>query len=148
MAEATGRVTETGAEAPRDPQPIEAEIVRHRAKVTTLVGESNRRGHELTDVGLQVRRHALGVTATVLAVGAIVAGAIALKVWRARRRNTLMARSGRLGEAFGRMIDRPERVAAEPTTTQRLIGSAGSAAAAAPIKAALGRLIRPGQHAR
>lgn len=148
MAEATGRVTETGAEAPRDPQPIEADIVRRRAKLTTLVGELNRRSHELTDVRLQVRRHALGVTATVLAVGAIVAGAIALKVWRASRRNTVTARSGRLREAFGRMIDRPERVGAEPTTAQRIIGSAGSAAAAVLIKAALGRLIRPGQHAR
>jgi hypothetical protein len=46
------------------------------------------------------------------------------------------------------MIDRPERVAVEPTATQRIIGSAGSAAAAVLIKAALDRLIRPGQHAR
>ena len=45
-------------------------------------------------------------------------------------------------------IDQPERVAVEPTTTQRIIGTAGSAAAAVLIKAALGRLIRPGQHAR
>lgn len=148
MAEATGWVTETDAEAPRDPQPIEADIVRRRAELTRLMGELTRRGHELTNVGLQVRRHALGVTSTVLAAGAIIGGWIALKVWRVRRRNTLMTRSGRLREAFSRMIDRPERVAVEPTATQRIIGSAGSAAAAVLIKAALGRLIRPGQHAR
>lgn len=148
MAETTGRVTDIGAEAQRDPHPIEADIARRRAKLTNLVGELHRRGHELTDVGLQVRRHALGVTVTVLAAGAIVAGSIALKVWRARRRNTLTARSGRLREAVGRMIDRPERVAVEPTTTQRIIGSAGSAAAAVLIKAVLGRLVRPGLHAR
>jgi hypothetical protein len=141
-------LTEIEAETPRDPQPIKADIVRRRAQLTTLVGELNRRRYELTDVGLQVRRHALGVTATGLAVGAFVAGAIALKAWRARRRNTLTARSGRLREAFGRMIDQPERVAVEPTTTQRIIGSAGSAAAAVVIKAAMDRLIRPGQHAR
>ena len=122
--------------------------MRRRAQLTRLVGELNRRGHELTDVGLQVRRHALGVTASVLAVRAIVAGSIALRVWRARRHNTLKARSGRLREAFGRMIDRPERVAVEPSATQRIIGSAGSAAAAVLIKAAMDRLIRPGQHAR
>jgi hypothetical protein len=148
VAEATGRVTEIEAETPRDPQPIEADIVRRRVQLTRLVGELNRRGRELTDVGLQIRRHALGVTASVLAVGTIVAGSIALRVWRARRRNTLRARSGRLREAFGRMIDRPERVAVEPTATQRIIGSAGSAAAAVLIKAAMDRLIRPGQHAR
>jgi hypothetical protein len=148
VAEATGRVTEIEAETPRDPQPIEADIVRRRVQLTRLVGELNRRGRELTDAGLQIRRHALGVTASVLAVGTIVAGSIALRVWRARRRNTLRARSGRLREAFGRMIDRPERVAVEPTATQRIIGSAGSAAAAVLIKAAMDRLIRPGQHAR
>lgn len=148
MAEATGRVTETDAEAPRDPQPIETDIVRRRAELTRLMGELTRRGHEFTNVGLQVRRHALGVTATVLAAGAIIGGWIALKVWRARRRNTLTARSGRLREAFSRMIDRPERVAVEPTATQRIIGSAGSAAVAVLIKAALDRLVRPGQHAR
>ena len=45
------------------------------------------------------------------------------------------------------MIDRPERVAVEPTATQRIIGSAGSAAAAVLIKAALQRLSRPRQEA-
>ena len=148
MAEAPGRVTEADAEAPRDPQPIEADIVRRRAELTRLMGELTRRSHEFTNVGLQVRRHALGATSTVLAAGVIIGGWIALKVWRARRRNTLKARSGRLREAFSRMIDRPERVAVEPTATQRIIGAAGSAAAAVFIKAALERLIRPGQHAR
>lgn len=146
MAEGTGGLTEVDAQAPRDPRPIEAEIMRRRGELTTLVAELNRRRHELTDVGLQLRRHALGVAATVLAVGAVAAGSIALGVWRARRRNTLTARSGRLREAFGRMIERPERVAVEPTVTQRIIGSAGSAAAAFLIKAALERVNRPRPH--
>jgi hypothetical protein len=148
VAEATGGVTETEGETPRDPQPLEADVVRRRAQLTRLVGELNRRGHELTDIRLQVRRHALGITASVLAVGVIVASSIALRVWRSRRRNMLRARSGRLREAFGRMIDRPDRVAVEPSATQRLIGSAGSAAAAVLIRAAMDRLIRPPQHAR
>ena len=107
--------------------------------------ELYRRGHELTDVGLQIRRHALAVAATFLAVGAIAAGSIALGVRRARRRNTLTARSGRLREAVGRAIDRPDRVAAEPTVTQRILGSAGSAAATVLVKATLDRMLRPGQ---
>jgi hypothetical protein len=100
------------------------------------------------DARLQIRRHALGFTVTVLAVGAVAAGSIALRVWRARRRDTLTARTGRLREAVGRMVDRPERVAAEPTATQRIIGSAGSAAAAFLIKAALERVTRPRHPAR
>jgi hypothetical protein len=146
MAEGTGGLTEVDAQAPRDPRPIEAEIMRRRGELTTLVAELNRRRHELTDVGLQLRRHALGVAAAVLAVGAVAAGSIALGVWQARRRNTLTARGGRLREAFGRMIERPERVAVEPTVTQRIIGSAGSAAAAFLIKAALERVNRPRRH--
>ena len=43
---------------------------------------------------------------------------------------------------------RPERVAVEPTATQRAIGSAGSAAAAFLIKAALEHLSHPRQEAR
>lgn len=148
MAEATGGVTDIAPQAPRDPRPIEADIVRQRAELTTLVAELNRRGHELTDVGLQLRRHALGATATVLAVGAVAAGSIVLRVWRARRRDTLIPRGGRLREALGRMIDRPDRVAVEPTATQRILGAAGSAAAAFLIKVALERVNRPRRHVR
>ena len=130
-------MTDTLDEAPRDPRRIEADIVRQRQELTARVAELSQRGHELTDVGLQVRRHALGVTTTVLAMAAVTGGAIALGVWRARRRNTLIARAGRLRQALGRMVDRPERVATEPTVTQRILAAAGSAAAAFLIKAAL-----------
>jgi hypothetical protein len=41
------------------------------------------------------------------------------------------------------MIERPERVAVEPTVSQRIIGAAGSAAVAFLIKAALERATRP-----
>ena len=143
MAEGTGGMTEVDAPAPHDLGPIEAEIKRRRGDLTTLVAELNRRGHELMDARLQIRRHALGFTITVLAVGAVAAGSIALRVWRARRRDALIARTGRLREALARMVDRPERVAVEPTATQRIIGSAGSAAAAFLIKAALERVARP-----
>jgi hypothetical protein len=143
MAQGTGGVTEALEQAPRDPRLIEAEIVRQRQDLAARVAELHRRGHELTDVGLQLRRHAVGFSATVLAVGGVAAGVIALGVWRARRRNTPTARGGRLREALGRMIERPERVAVEPTVSQRIIGAAGSAAVAFLIKAALERATRP-----
>jgi len=38
------------------------------------------------------------------------------------------------------MIDRPERVAVQPSAVERLVGSAASAAAAFLVKAALERL--------
>jgi hypothetical protein len=148
MAQGTGGVTEALEQAPRDPRRIEAEIVRRRQELAARVTELHRRGHELADVGLQLRRHAVGFSATVLAVGGVAAGVIALGVWRARRRNTPTARGGRLREALDRMIERPERVAVEPTVSQRIIGAAGSAAVAFLIKAALERATRPLRPAR
>jgi hypothetical protein len=143
MAEGADRVTRIEGPAQRDPRSIEAEIGRRRRELTTLLGQLNRRGHELTDVGLQVRRHALGFAVTAVALGAVAAGSIALGVWRARRRNTLTARSGRLREALRRMVDHPEQVAVEPTIARRIVGAAGSAAAAFLIRAALERVSRP-----
>src|SRR6185295_7777216 len=137
----TDRVIVLDEKDPSDPRLIEADIVRRRKEITTLVDELSQRGRDFMDVRLQVRRHALGITATVLSVGAVAAGSIA----RAGRRETLTARGARLREALGRMIERPERVAVEPTVTQRVLGAAGSAAAAFLIKAALERVNRPRQ---
>jgi hypothetical protein len=142
MAEGSAVVTPIRAQSPEDPRPIEAEIIRRRGELTVLVAELNRRRHELTDVRLQLRRHAVGVIVIAFAAGAAAASSVAYGTWRARRRETILARSGRLREALGRMIDRPERVAAEPTAMERIIGSAASAATAFLIKAVLERLGR------
>ncbi|MGH7400608.1 MAG: hypothetical protein ACRELW_24050, partial [Candidatus Rokuibacteriota bacterium] len=101
----------------REPRAIEQEVTRLRGELGVLVDELERRWHELTDVRLQVRRHGLAVTLSVLAAGAAAAGSVALGIRRARRRNTLMARGDRLRDAVGRMVERPERVAVNPTAT-------------------------------
>ena len=143
MAQGTGGVTTIETRAPRDPRAVEEELMRRRGELGALVGELNRRRHELTDVRLQMRRHALGITVALFAAGAAAAGSIAFAIRRTRHRDTAPARGARLREAVGRMLDRPERVASEPTATQRIIASAGSAAAAFLIKAALERVTRP-----
>jgi hypothetical protein len=127
---------------PRDPRPIEAEIVRRREELTMLVAELNRRRHELTGLDLQLRRQAMGVLVTVLATGVAAAGSVVYARWRTRRRNALLAKGGHLREAVGRMIDRPQRVAVQPSVTEQVVGSAVSAAAAFLFKAALERLGR------
>ena len=140
MAEGSAGVTSIKGQPARDPELLEAEIVRRRHELTALVAELSQRRRDLTDVRLQMRRHAAGVLATVFATGAAAAGAVAYGIWRTRRRETLRARSGRLRQALGRMIDRPERVAVQPSAVERLVGSAASAATAFLIKAALERL--------
>jgi hypothetical protein len=132
-------VTPIDTRAARDPRTIEREIRGHRGELSALVGELNRRRQELTDVKLQLQRHTIGVATGLLATGAVIVGSVMYARWRARRHDSLVARGGRLREAVSRMIDRPERVATEPTVTQRMLASAGSAAAAILIKAILER---------
>ncbi|MGH7415212.1 MAG: hypothetical protein ACREKJ_13525 [Candidatus Rokuibacteriota bacterium] len=67
-------------------------------------------------------------------------GSVALGIRQVRRRNTLVARGARLRAAVERMVERPERVAVNPTVTQRIMAAAGSAVVAFAIKAALERL--------
>jgi hypothetical protein len=135
----------TAIEAPpaRKARTVADGIMQRRTDLSALVAELDRRRHELTDVRLQMRRHALGVTITVLAMSAAAVGSVAYGRWRAGRRKTVVARGRRLRDALNRMIDRPERVAAEPTMMQRILSSAGSAAAAFLLKAALQRITRP-----
>ena len=130
--EAARREAVRGAE-PRV-RAIEVEAMYRRGELTSLVQELKLR--------LQPRRHLVGLAVTVLATSGAVAAAVAIRRRRARREAGLLARSRRVREAVGRLIDQPERVAVTPTTTQRVLESAASAAAVCLINAALERLGR------
>jgi hypothetical protein len=75
-------------------------------------------------------------------MGGAIAMAVVLRRRRARREASFLARSRRLRAAVGRLMDQPERVAVQPTTTQRVLESAASAAAVYLINAALDRVGR------
>ena len=118
---------------------LEGEIALLREELGGLVAELDRRRHELMDIRLQARRHALGAALTGVGLLASAAGFVWLGAWRARRRRTAMARLGRLREADSRMVERPERVATERGIPAKILTTAASAAAAAAIKKALER---------
>jgi hypothetical protein len=105
-----------------------------RGELTGLVQELKLR--------LQPRRYLVGLAVTALAMGAATAGAVALRRRRVRREASLLARGRRIREAVGRLVDQPERVAVQPTTTQRVLESAASAAAVFLINHALERIGR------
>ena len=115
------------------------EVANVRDDLDTLLGELDRRRHELLDVRLQVRRHARGVTLTMVAFVVAAAGVVWLHGRRARRRQAVTAQAGRLRQAVSRMIDRPERVAAEPTFVGKIGAAVTSAAAASLVKKVLER---------
>lgn len=118
---------------------LESDIVMLREELGGLVAELDRRRHELTDVKLQAKRHALGVTLTGMGLLASAAGFVWLGAWRGRRRRTTAAKIGHLREAVSRMVERPERVATEPGIPAKIFTAAANAAVATAIKKVLER---------
>ena len=138
MGEGTPRVDKESS--PRaTAQALGGEIATVRYELDELLAEFDRRRHELFDVRLQLRRHALGATLTTLAFVATAATGVGLNVLRQRRRQRVTAQAGRLRQAISRMTEHPERVAAEPTIPGKIIAAALSAAAAALVKKLLER---------
>ena len=132
-------MADKGASPRESSRQLEGEIAILREELGGLVAELDRRRHELMDIKLQARRHALGATLTGVGLLASAAGFVWLGAWRARRRRTVTARLGRLREAVSRMVERPERVATERGIPARILTAAANAAAATAIKKVLER---------
>ncbi len=140
MGEGTVVVGQQRMNGAERPAVIEREIRGLRSDLDHLIGELDRRRHEMLDVKLQVRRHAVPVSLTALALVLATAGTVTYSIWRSRRQQTLAAKAGRLREAVSRMIESPERVAAVQTARVRILGAAGSALTAMVIKGVLEHL--------
>jgi hypothetical protein len=125
---------------------LDGEIAALREELAGLVAELDRRRHELLDVKLQARRHAFGMAVTSVALLATASGFVWLGAWNSRRRRTTLSRVGRLREAISRVIDRPERVAAEPGVPARILTAAANAAVATVIKRILERGLQRAFH--
>jgi hypothetical protein len=135
MGQGTARVDQ-------DPQQLETEITGLRDELGSLVAELDRRRHEALDIRLQLRRHAWAVAAAGTGVAATVAGLIWLVTRRAQRRNRLTTKASRLREGIARIVERPERVATQPTMVGQLLMAAATAAAAMATRKAVEYLVR------
>ena len=125
---------------------LDGEIAALREELAGLVAELDRRRHELLDVKLQAKRHAVGIALTGVGLLAAASGFVWLGAWHSRRRRTPLSRVGRLREAISRVIDRPERVAAEPGVPARILTAAANAAVATAIKKILERGLHRALH--
>jgi len=139
MGEGTSRVGQDTPNRHATAQELGGEIAVVRYELDELLAEFDRRRHQLFDVRLQLRRHALGATLTTVAFVATAAAGVGLNVWRQRRRQRFTARAGRLRHTISRMTEHPERVAGEPTISGKIIAAAASTAAAALVKRLLER---------
>lgn len=130
------------AESPREAvRLLDGQITVLRDELGDLVAELDRRRHAALDIKGQLRRHAAEVTLSSLALVGAAAGFVWLGVWRRRRQQRFGARVGRLQQAVSRMIDRPDRVAAEPTMTAKVLTAAVNAVAVGVIKKILETVV-------
>jgi hypothetical protein len=143
----SSREKEAPPVAPVPPPPaekaaeLEKEIEGIRGKLDGMVGELDRRRHELFDVKAQLRRHAVPLVAVAVALLGIAGGGIALGLSRRRRQQRLGARLTRLQEAMRRMIAKPNQVATTPGVGQKIAGAGGAAAASIVVKALARRVL-------
>lgn len=129
---------------PEEPTPGDKELAieRARARLDSLVAEIDRRRHELTDVRLQLRKHVWVVVAVAFTAASAIGGTVFWKLRSARRRHSLLGRAGRFREAFGRMLDQPDRVAtSEPNVLKKVAAAAATAVAARVARGLVERAV-------
>jgi hypothetical protein len=119
---------------------IERAIAVKRSHADRVARELDRRRRHLTDWRWQVSHHGRAIAIAAGALALLAGAAIATTVARARARRRPAARFARLRRAVARMIARPEAVASNPTTTQRIAVAAVGPLATAGVKLLMQRL--------
>jgi hypothetical protein len=123
------------------PENLEQEVEDIRDNMTDIVGELDRRRHEVLDWRLQLRRRAGPLAMAAVGLVILVGSAAGLSIWRRRRRNRPVAKARRLRDALSRMIAHPELVAQpHPSIAKKALAAAASAAAARLAKTITERL--------
>jgi len=120
MGQGTTRVVEDNG-ASRRVRELGDEITDVRRRLDALVMELDRRRHNVTDWRRHLRQHGRTIALGALVVAVAVTAPVALARVRARQRGSLVGRgvaltrkARRLGQAFERIADNPDRLA--PTT--------------------------------
>ena len=119
------------------PEQLERDVQEIRVEMNGLVGELDRRRHELLDWRLQLRKHALALTIGVGGLVCVVSGLAAIAAARKHRRQRLVAKIELFRRAISRMVEHPELVA----RPQRGLGTAALSAAASALIGASARAI-------
>jgi hypothetical protein len=125
MGEGTTRVDDA-----ESTERLEREVEDLRENLTGIVGELDRRRHEILDWRFQLQRNRLVLALAVGSLALVTTGVVAAEVRRRKSRNRPMAKARRFRDAVSRMIERPDQVArAEPSAAGRLLASLVTGAA-------------------
>jgi hypothetical protein len=122
---------------------VEGEIDSLRGELGGLVAELDRRRHEAFDLRLQLQRHPVAAAIAAAAAALVVGGAIALVVRgrRERRRPAVRARETR--RALARLLEHPDRVAAERSVATRVATAVLTLAATTLAKRIIDAKVAP-----
>jgi hypothetical protein len=138
MGQGTSRVVDDGGANGRRVRELGDEVTDVRRRLDALVMELDRRRHNMTDWRRQLRLHARAIAVGALVVAVAVTAPVALARARSRRRGAFSGRGAelrqkarRLGQAFERIAEDPDRLA--PTTAGLSLGSRTAVAVAAMI---------------
>jgi hypothetical protein len=122
---------------------VSGEIELLRSEIGNLVGELDRRRHELFDLRLQAKRHPVGLAIAAAGAALIVGGLIALAVRSRREARSPSRRARDVSRAISRLVDHPDRVAAEESVRNKILAAAGIAAGTAVARRLVDRFIAP-----
>ena len=109
---------------------VSGEIESIRGEIGALVAELDRRRHEAFDLRLQARRHPVAVAIVAATLALAVGGLVALAIAAREHRRRPSVRARETGRALQRILQKPHRVAAEPSLPGKLVAAAATAAAA------------------
>jgi hypothetical protein len=114
--------------SPEEVRRVTGEIEGLQQDLGSIVSELDRRRRELMDVRLQIRRHPLVVVAAAGAAALLLGGVVALLLRDRRRRSQPTARIRESRRALARLLEHPDRVAAQPNVAAKIATAAGVAA--------------------
>lgn len=120
---------------------VEGEIQSLRGELGGLVAELDRRRHEAFDLRLQLKRHPVAVAIAAAGAALVLGGllAVAVRSRREHRRPSVRAREAR--RALARLLEHPDRVAAEPSISNKVATAVLSLAATIVAKRLLERQL-------
>jgi hypothetical protein len=142
MGEGADRVR-NGTHQPEDVRRVSGEIETIRGELGSLVAELDRRRHEAFDLGLQARRHPVAVAIAASAAALVLGGILALVVRARREHDRPSTRIRETRRAVARLLEHPDRVAAEPSLGNKVVTAIAVAAGTAFAKRMVDRAVKP-----
>jgi hypothetical protein len=126
-----------------DVRRVAGEIEVLRGDIGSLVSELDRRRHELFDLRLQAKRHPVVVMAAAATAALVVGGLLAVAVRARRDRHRPSVRAREVRDALARLLDHPDRVAAETSVLDKVLAAAGVAAGTTLARRLVNRMVAP-----